>query len=144
MNRKRVVDCSGWLDRMDDLDREVWGASRRVDHEYSMRDAVIETQTFGLTNGGSLEGYGYVDARGWIGPIAAKEPETQLALLRIAAERLHERGISDGGAWVLSLNPVMMRAFLDAGWKFERWTFFLSSEPFGRFDRYHPSGGLML
>jgi hypothetical protein len=104
----------------------------------------VESQGFGLTIDGAFQGYGYVDDRGWIGPIAAHEPGTQLALLRVAAEQLQQRGVDEGAAWVLSLNPVMMRALLAAGWTFDRWTFFLSNEPFGRFDRYHPSGGLML
>ena len=143
-NRKRIVDCSGWLDRIDELDSEVFGASRRQDHVHYMHRPDVEAHSFGLTSDGAFEGYGYVDDHGWIGPIAAYEPETQLPLLRMAAEYLSERGVAEADMWVLSLNELMMRALLDAGWKFERWTFFLSNEPFGQFDRYQPSGGLML
>jgi ribosomal protein S18 acetylase RimI-like enzyme len=142
--RKRIVDCSGWLDRIDELDADVFGAARRQDHAHYMHRTDVEAYSFGLTVDGALEGYGYVDARGWIGPIAAREPEVQLPLLRMAAEQLTERGVAQGDVWVLSLNRVLMGALLDAGWTFDRWTFFLSNEPFGQFDRYHPSGGLML
>jgi ribosomal protein S18 acetylase RimI-like enzyme len=139
-NRKRIVDCSGWLDRIEQLDIELYGASRRQDHEYYL----TSPQSFGLTHDGVLDGYGYVDERGWIGPLAAREPEGQLPLLRMAAEHLRDRNVDEGHIWVLSLNEVMMHALLAAGWKFDRWTFFLSSGPFGKFDRYQPSGGLLL
>ena len=141
-NRKRIVDCSGWLDRMEELDGELFGASRRQDHEYYLNNA--GSHSFGLTRDGEFEGYGYVDERGWMAPIAAREPKGQLPLLRMAAEHLAEKGIEDGATWVLSLNHVMMRALLDAGWKAQPSTYFLSSEPFGKFDRYHPAGGMLL
>jgi ribosomal protein S18 acetylase RimI-like enzyme len=143
-NRKRIVDCSGWLDRIDALDADVFGAARRQDHAHYMHRPDVQAHSFGLTADGAFEGYGYVDDRGWIGPIAAPDPDAQLPLLRMAAEYLTDGGIAEANMWVLSLNQVLMRALLNAGWKFERWTYFLSNEPFGRFDRYQPSGGLML
>jgi ribosomal protein S18 acetylase RimI-like enzyme len=143
-HRKRIVDWSGWLDRIDELDADVFGAARRQDHAHYMHRTDVDAYSFGLTAGGAFEGYGYVDDRGWIGPLAAREPDAQLPLLRMAAEHLAERGITEANMWVLSRNHVLMRALLGAGWKFDRWTFFLSNEPFGRFDRYQPSGGLML
>jgi hypothetical protein len=33
---------------------------------------------------------------------------------------------------------------MSAGWRIKGWSFFLTSEPFGRFDRYLPSGGMIL
>ncbi len=42
------------------------------------------------------------------------------------------------------LGEATTRAFLDAGWKIDRWTFLLASRAFGRFDRYLPSGGMLL
>ena len=29
-------------------------------------------------------------------------------------------------------------------WKIDHWTFLLASQPFGRFERYLPSGGMLL
>jgi ribosomal protein S18 acetylase RimI-like enzyme len=143
-NRKRVVDCSGWLDRIDELDREVYGASRRVDHEHYLHRPEIKSYSFGLTTDGTFEGYGYVDANGWIGPIAAREPDGQRALLQMAGAHLAERGVEDARMWVASLNHVVMSTLLGAGWKAEPITYFMTSEPFGKFDRYQPSGGLLL
>lgn len=143
-NRKRIVDCTGWLDRMDDLDREMFGAARRQDHEYYMNRMEVKVSSFGLSREGALEGYGYVDARDWIGPLVATEPEGQLPLLRMAAEQVAARGTEEATMWVLSLNHVLMRALLDAGWKSEPGTMLMASGPFAKFDRYHPSGGLLL
>jgi hypothetical protein len=142
--RKRVVDCSGWLDHIDELDRDVFGAPRRIDHEHYIHRADVESHSFALTRDGAFEGYGYADSRGWIGPIAAPEPEGQLPLLRMAADHLAARGVEEANMWVASLNHVMMAALLSAGWKAQPVTYFMSSEPFGRFDRYQPSGGLLL
>jgi GNAT superfamily N-acetyltransferase len=143
-NRKRVVDCSGWLDQIAALDDDVWGADRRIDHEFYLGRGDVEKHSFALTRDGVLEGYGYVDARGFIGPLAAREPEGQLPLLRMAAEWLADRGVEEGRTGCISFNETMMSAFVAAGWKYDSWTYFLSSEPFGQFDRFHPSGGVLL
>jgi hypothetical protein len=143
-NRKRIVDCSGWLDRIEEMDRDAFGASRREDHAYYLNRPDVKNHSFGLTVDGELDGYGYVDERGWVGPIASRSPEGQLPLLRIAAEHLVKQGNAEVSMWVPSLNHVVMQTLLTAGWKSEPTTYFLSSEPFGRFDRYLPSGGLLL
>ncbi len=146
-NRKKIVDCSGWQDRMAELDAQVFGAERREDHEMYLRRHVGSDATsasFGLTRDGEFAGYAYVEDGGRIAPIAAREPTDQLPLLRMCAEWLHERDVTDGRMWITSLNPTMMRAALDAGWRIGSWSFLLTSEPFGQFDRYHPSGGLLL
>lgn len=142
--RTRVLDGAAWVDRMAELDRELFGAPRREDHQYYLRPAIPARHWFGLAEGDTLTGYGYVDERGWIGPIAAREPEDQLPLLGMAAGILHERGVEEATTWVVSLNHVMVRALLRAGFRGQAVSFFLASEPFGKFDRYHPSGGLLL
>ena len=98
--------------------------------------------SFGLTRDGEFAGYAYVDERGWIAPIAAREPADQLALLRMCAEWLHGRDVTDARMWVLSLNPTMMNAALDGGWRLAVGSYLLTSAPYGQFDRYHPSGGV--
>jgi ribosomal protein S18 acetylase RimI-like enzyme len=143
-NRKRIVDCSGWLDRIDELDADLFGATRRVDHEHYLNRTDTQSHSFGLTADGAFEGYGYVDDRGWIGPIAAPSPDGQLPLLRMAGEYLESRGVEEATMWVPSLNHAVMRALLGAGWRSDPITYFMSSEPFGKFDRYQPSGGLLL
>ena len=146
-NRKRVVDCSGWQDRMAELDREVWGAERRQEHQLYLSGVFGGDEgSFALTESGSLLGYGYAieDFGGFIGPIAAREANDQLPLLRMGASWLAEHEVTEAGAYCVSTNHAMMSAFLEAGWKIDHWTFLLASEAFGRFDRYLPSGGMLL
>lgn len=145
-NRKRIVDCAGWLDRIGELDRELFGAERRQDHEFYLSNTSMpgEEASFGLNDERGLVGYGYVESEGWIGPLAAREPEDQLPLLRMAGDWLAERGAQTAEMWVLTLNRTIMDLLMAGGWKIRSRTYFLTSEPFGQFDRYQPSGGALL
>lgn len=148
-NRKRIVDCSGWQDRVADLDRRVFGAERRQDHEfYLASESAAEHASFGLNRNGEFAGYGYayvMPGTGvWIGPMAASEREDQPALLRMAAECLDRWGLDSGAIWVMSLNETLMRTLLAAGWRVQASNYFMTSTPFGQFDRYQPFGGILL
>jgi GNAT superfamily N-acetyltransferase len=142
-NTKVVVDCHGWQDKIAELDREVWGAERREDHALYLSGG-FNSEAFALTRGSELVGYGYCADTGFIGPIAARRPEDQLALLRIAGEKLAAMGVTEVFGSFLSHNPTVAGALLRGGWKTSWWTFFKTSEAYGRFDRYVPSGGLLL
>ncbi len=144
-HQKRVVDCSGWQDRIADLDLEVWGGERRPEHALFLSELGSVNSTFALTRDGDFLGYSYAldDFGGFIGPLAARRVEDQLPLLRMAAAWLLDREVSDAGAYCPTNNPTLMRTFLDAGWKFDHWNFLLASQPFGQLDRYLPSGGLL-
>ena len=65
-------------------------------------------------------------------------------LLRAAAAWLTERGVEQAHCYCLSLNATLLTALLAAGWRVSEWSFLLSSAPFGQFDRYLPSGGMLL
>lgn len=144
--KKRIVDCSGWQDRIAGLDRKVFGAERRQDHAFYLDAASRPGRmaSFGLSRDGDLLAYGYVIDDGYIAPIAAYEPEDQLPVLRMAADWLIDQEVSTGDILVLSHNRTMVRALMSAGWKSRGWVFFMTSEPFGQFDRYHPAGGTLL
>lgn len=144
--RKRIVDCSGWIERIGDLTREVFGDARLQDHEFWLSGNATPTgnTSLGLVHGSDFLGYAYADRSGGIGPIAAYDAADQLPLLRMAGEWLAEQGVEEGFMWVISLNPTVMRALLECGWRADGSTFFMTSEPFGDFTRYAPSGGLML
>ena len=145
--KKRIVDCSGWQDRVADLDRAVFGAERRQDHAWYLASdgSAGDESSFGLTRDGALAGYGYATADGgYICPIAAYDPADQLPLLRMGAEWLLDHEVTTGHIWTVSQNVTMATALLSAGWRIKDWTFLLASEPFGKFDRYHPAGGALL
>ena len=146
-NKKRIVDCSGWQDQIAALDRDVFGAERRQDHAAYISGGVSagDVGSFGLTRNGGLAGYGYAIADGgFIAPMAAYEAAEQLPLLRMGAEWLLDRETSTGSIWVVSHNTVLMSALLAARWRIGFWTFLMASEAFGKFDRYHPAGGMLL
>ena len=146
-SKKRIVDCSGWQDRIADMDRTLFGAERRQDHEWYLADgdSTGEATSFGLTRDGEFAGYGYAIADGgFIAPLAAYEPADQLPLLRMGAEWLLDHEVGTGNILVMSHNATMMTALLAGGWRIGSWTFLLANEQFGKFDRYHPAGGVLL
>ena len=145
-SRKRIVDCEGWQERIGVLDRAVFGAERPADHALSLSwNTVYEaTESFAVVRDGEFRGYAYADTGGIIGPVAAWEPEEQLPLLRMAGDWLAEREVGEARMLLISTNRVVMRALLERRWRIARWNFFLASEAFGQFDRYVPSGGLLL
>ena len=146
-NQKRVVDCSGWQNRIAALDREVWGAELRDEHALFLHGGgtlAEESGWFALTQDGDLLGYGYVSDDGWTGGIAARDPATQLPLLRMAGDWLAERGVERANLFCISHNATVLGALLAAGWRIDTWNYFMTSGPFVQTDRYVPSGGLLL
>jgi len=146
-SKDRIADCSGWQDRIAELDRVVFGAERRQDHVFYLGTTnwPEPKASFGMSRGGDLLAYGYALAGGgYIAPVAAREPADQLPILRIGAEWLIDHETTDGDLLVFSHNRTIMQALIAAGWKSRGWVFFMTSEPFGQFDRYHPAGGTLL
>jgi GNAT superfamily N-acetyltransferase len=144
---KRITDCTDWQDRIAEMDRALFGAERRQDHAWYLAGGASSgaEASFGLTRDGNLAAYGYaVEHGGFIAPLAAYEPADQLPILRMCAEWLLDRDVASGSIWVISHNATIMRALLAAGWRINGWSFLLASEPFGKFDRYHPAGGMLL
>jgi ribosomal protein S18 acetylase RimI-like enzyme len=142
---KHIVECDGWRERIDRLDRAVFGAERPADHDlYRTWGGRVEAGSFALLRGHDFAGYAYTEEGGWIGPMAAYDPADQLPLLGLCARWLRDHDIENGEAWVVSHNATLMRALLDAGWRVSTWTFLKANAPFGQFDRYHPSGALLL
>lgn len=143
----RLEDARGHEDEIAALDSEVFGAERRQDHALYLDDARWpgRSSSFALVRGDSLSGYAYAVADGgFIAPMAAYDAADQAPLLRAAAAWLTDRGVSTGNLFVLSHNRTLMSALLDAGWRSRHWSFLLTSEPFGKFDRYHPAGATLL
>ena len=143
----RLEDARAHQDEIATLDREVFGAERRQDHAIYLDDTRWPggSSSFVLMRGASLSGYAYAVADGgFIAPMAAYDPADQAPLLRAAAAWLTDRGVSTGNLFVLSHNRTLMNALFDAGWRSRHWSFLLTSEPFAKFDRYHPAGASLL
>ena len=65
-------------DELDELDREVVGFTRRVDHEAWQR---WERRPFALRDGSDLVGYGYAQPVGRLGPAVVRQSEDLLPLV---------------------------------------------------------------
>jgi len=142
-----VNGCADWQDQIAALDRANFGAERRQDHAYYLDPAarpLEEAASFALVRGDDLVGYAYVTTRGFIAPISARHPHDQLPLLRLCAGWLHARGIDEAAMWIVSPNQSLLGAVLERGWRIRNWSFLKANAPFGAFDRYHPSGGILL
>jgi ribosomal protein S18 acetylase RimI-like enzyme len=141
-----VEGIAGWQDDVAALDRSVFGAERRQDHAFYLADGIsgAKRTSFGLIRDGRLIGYAYTDSDGFLAPVAAYEPAEQAPLIRMAADWLAAREVESGSIWAVSHNRTLIGALLAAGWCVNSWSFFLTSEPFGQFDRYHPAGGILL
>jgi GNAT superfamily N-acetyltransferase len=81
-------------------------------------------------------GFAFVGERG-IGPIAALEPDAQPGMLAHVERVAAGIGRREIGFEVPMVNEVAMIHLLEQGFRMDSFfTFFLSSRPFGRFDRF--------
>jgi GNAT superfamily N-acetyltransferase len=81
-------------------------------------------------------GFGFVGERG-IGPIAALDPTDQPGMLAHVERVSAEIGRKEVGYEVPMVNEVAMTHLLGRGFRMDTFfTFFLSSRPFGQFDRF--------
>lgn len=144
--RRSITDFDGWQERIDQIDRVVFGAERRVEHDLNLSGTYgIEDEYASLLAAGdALAGYAYASDDGHIGPVAATTPDGQLPLLRGAGDWLAARDVDEARAFILSANQVALGTLLRAGWRVRSWMFLLSNAPFGQFDRYIPANGLLL
>ena len=81
-------------------------------------------------------GYAFMNAD-LTGPVAALEPTDIVPILRHLEGRAVEMGIETFSFEVPMVNEVAMRHLLDRGMRMDSFiTLFMSSRPFGRFDRF--------
>jgi hypothetical protein len=134
--------ASAWLPRLGALDEYVWGRRRDVDHRFAHREMKLGCITIGA-GAHKLAGYVYY-CGGQIGPLCARTPRLQLQLLRAAGDALAADGAGKLRITVPGINAAVLVALLEAGFRIDFSGLFMASRPFGRFDRYLPSGGTLL
>ena len=101
-------------EELDDLDREVVGFTRRVDHEAWQR---WERLPFALRDGLTLVGYGYAQPAGRIGPAVVREAGDLLPL--IGALMGEVEAAEDWMVHVPGVAAEPFAALLQAGMKFD-------------------------
>jgi hypothetical protein len=62
----------------------------------------------------------------------------------MASDWLAAREVESGSIRAVSHNRTLIGALRAAGWYGNSWSFFLTSEPFGQFDLYHPVSSVLL
>ncbi|HZT40737.1 MAG TPA: GNAT family N-acetyltransferase [Chthonomonadaceae bacterium] len=135
---------------LDALDREIVGYARSQEHDFW-------EQAMGGPNGtarlfrrsaslgdGEIAGYAYIGATS-SGPVLARDPADLPRMLMHAADVARALLKDDPlepldtvqQYWALAgTNETVLRWLLDCGWQIVFQYLFMSSRPFGRFDRY--------
>ncbi len=131
-----------WVRRLGDLDETVWGRRRDGDHRFWLGDG--GKTCLGIANkSGALLAYVYYDHR-IVGPLAARTARLQLPLLRAIGDTLGGQPDAAVELRVPGIDATMLSALLEAGLRIDHVGLFMASRPFGRFERYVPSGGTLL
>lgn len=141
------------LEALDALDRQTLNYTRPHEHLHWMSErggpggaSRLFRQVGGReSDRGKIVGYAYLGSHA-TGPLLTTEPAWQPAMLahvaavgRALARPAAERGWSgppDLYCALSGVNTVMLGWLLDCGWKIAFQYLLMSSEPFGRFDRY--------
>lgn len=138
---------------LDALDREIVGYARPPEHAHwaalmggrtGMARVFRRTETGNGTGPGAILGYAYIGTYS-SGPALARDPADLprmlmhvAALARAAATPAHAfaRAPTDLYMAVAGTNGILLRWLLDCGWQIAFQYLFMSTRPFGRFDRY--------
>jgi GNAT superfamily N-acetyltransferase len=114
------------------IEAEVIGYPRTADYSW-----LIEQREGHLyRRDGRVLGFGFVSRDG-SGPIAALEPADQSEMLLHLEGRAHALSVESISFDVPTINEVAMRHLLARGFKIDApLTMFMSSVPFGKFDRF--------
>ncbi len=113
------------------VDQAILGFTRDVDHQFLLQDR----QAMLFRRAGQLAGYGYF-GKG-TGPIALLDAADFPAVLAWAESEAVARGDDEFGMQLPLVNRHAVDYLLARGFQLEDFTvFFMSDEPFGRFENY--------
>jgi GNAT superfamily N-acetyltransferase len=129
----RIADDGADLDDLNQIDADVLGHVREVDHRWLL--AGTEREGFLFRRGGRAVAYGYVGDRS--GPIAVLDPNDTAAVLGFLESRAAELGLGDLGFWLPSVNREATAYLLGRGFRIDPFvTTFFSDDPEVALDRY--------
>jgi GNAT superfamily N-acetyltransferase len=137
---KRADTGEDWIDELGGLDEYVWGHRRADEHRFWERSGAVRLIAKDAAD--RLAGYVYCSAA-QAGPMAARSAPAQLQLLRAVGDAVGNQDSSNFRLTVPGINATMLEALLHTGFRIEYVGTFMASRPFGRFDRYVPSGGTL-
>lgn len=133
----KLIDSTALLNDLNQMDREVRGINRSVDHCYWLADDDHEGHVF--YHQGNLIGYAYITQQGCIGPVLTLRdsflPEIVLYCLRILAQR-------PGTAprlWLNGKNFTTLQLLLSNGFKIKEIALLMTNRMFCDVRRYIPA-----
>jgi GNAT superfamily N-acetyltransferase len=135
-----------WIRKLGDLDEAIWGRRRDGDHGFWLAEAGLTCLAI-MDGARGISAYAYYSSTGShhrIGPVAARIPRLQISLLRAIGDALGAQADATVEFRVPGINMTALSALLGAGLRIDHVGQYMASKPFGRFDRYLPSGGTLL
>jgi hypothetical protein len=118
------------------------GADRLIDHAFFRRVGGFTTYLF--TNGADVPvACATLSDWGSIAPLLAATPAVQEPVLAYLLAEAAGRGLRAVGLDLPGVNRVLTAALLARGFQLVHYNFFLTSQPFGHFDRYAISGAVL-
>lgn len=121
------------------LDRAALGIARPEDHAFW--GSVSSLHAFAVVRGGRAVGYAYVQADGAIGPIAVFDPADLAPVVEASIAAAADLGATSARVRIPGAARPTISRLLARGWRYgDAVTLVLSSEPWGRWDRYVTSG----
>jgi GNAT superfamily N-acetyltransferase len=118
------------------------GADRLIDHAFFRRVGGFTTYLFSDATAAPVGGATLSDW-GSIAPLLAATPAVQEPILAYLLAEAAARRLSAVGLDVPGVNRVLTAALLARGFQMVHYNFFLTSQPFGHFDRYAISGAVL-
>jgi ribosomal protein S18 acetylase RimI-like enzyme len=119
---------------VNDIDREVRGVDRDVDHRFWLGAAGMRCYLF--NDGQKISGYAYVSDDGTIGPLAASNAADVEQMLCFCLDRLSSQGVDNFTLHVPGDNTGALSLLYDRGFKIQELSLMMSSRPFGRWENY--------
>ena len=133
----RLIGSTALLSDLNQMDREVRGINRAVDHCYWLADDDHEGHVF--YHQGNLIGYAYVTKQGFIGPILTVRdsflPEIVLYCLRLLAQRPS----TAPKIWLNGKNFTTLQLIFKHGFKIKEIALLMTNRMFCDVRRYVPA-----
>ena len=127
------------------LDRGVRGpdTDRLDDHRFFRRTGVFTGYLF-ADRAGTPAAYANLAAWGAIAPLIARDPAVQVPVLDFLLAEAAAQHLTTVSLDVPGANTVLTAALLARRFQLVHYAFFLTSRPFGQFDRYAITGAVLL
>lgn len=125
------------------FDAEARATRREIDHDFWLPHPALRHRQ--VVRGGRPVGYFYFTGgpESVVGPVVWEREEDAAAVLALASREALADGAEQVSLRVPGVNHAAVRYALSAGMRFTNYAHFLTTAPFGRMERYIPSGPML-